>query len=63
MQQQSNPKSPLSELCAIIAELGIVILGVFALVEGLDGAIFVTSIVALSGLGGYHIRHTNGKTK
>lgn len=50
-----QPKPAGNTLCVIIAELGIIVLGVFALVEGLNGAIFVTSIATLAGLGGYHI--------
>lgn len=60
MEPQLKPKSPLGALCAIIAEIGIVVLGVFALVEGLNGAIFITTIVALAGLGGYHLKKNGG---
>ena len=61
-----TPLSPLNPLAVVVAELGIIVLGVFALVEGLDGAIFVTSIAALAGLGGYQVKQMrgppNGKT-
>lgn len=43
-------------LVLIIAILCITVLGVFALVEGLNGGIFVTTIAAIAGLGGYAIK-------
>ena len=46
----------MNPLCVVFAEIGITVLGVFALVEGLDGAIFVTTIISLAGLGGYEVR-------
>lgn len=59
MSQQPRPKSPLSALCVIFAEVGITVLGVFALVEGVDGAVFVSVIVALAGLGGYQVKRSS----
>jgi hypothetical protein len=48
------------------AELAIMVLGIAALKCGVDGAIFVTTVAAISGLGGYSIKKitdsTNGKT-
>jgi hypothetical protein len=46
------------QLPAIIAEVCITFLGVIALSNGLDGAIFVGCVGALAGLGGYHIRQS-----
>lgn len=49
-----------SQLTAIIAELCIATLGAMALSQGLDGAIFAGCVGALAGLGGYHIKSSNG---
>jgi hypothetical protein len=52
-------------LTIVFAEFAIMILGVVALYQGVDGAIFVTCVAAISGLGGYTIRKSseikNGK--
>lgn len=51
----------------VFAEFAIMILGVVALYHGVDGAIFVTCVASISGLGGYTIKkaseETNGKAK
>jgi len=55
-------KTPIySQLPALLAELFITLLGLSALHNGINGAIFATTIAALAGLGGYQIRqnHTN----
>lgn len=45
-------------LPTLFAEVCITVLGVIALSNGLDGAIFASCIAALAGLGGYYIRTT-----
>ena len=40
----------------VFAEFAIMVLGVVALYKGVDGAIFVTCVAAISGLGGYAIK-------
>lgn len=54
-------------LSVIIAMLCITVLAVFGLVEGINGALFVTAIAALAGLGGYQVKKQadveNGKGK
>jgi hypothetical protein len=42
-------------LPALFAEVCITTLGVIALMNGLDGAIFASCIGAVAGLGGYYI--------
>ena len=44
------------QLSALFAEVCITILGVIALSNGMDGAIFATCIGSLAGLGGYFIK-------
>lgn len=44
------------QLPAIFAEVCITVLGAIALSNGLDGAIFTSCVIALAGLGGYHIK-------
>lgn len=43
-------------LPALFAEVCITALGIVALTNGLDGAIFASCIGAIAGLGGYYIR-------
>lgn len=43
-------------LPALFAEVCITILGGVALSNGMDGAIFTSCVIALAGLGGYHIK-------
>ena len=47
----------------ITAQISILILGVCALYNGLDGAIFATCIAALAGLGGYQLKILNSNNK
>jgi len=46
------------QLPALFAEVCITVLGVCALWQGLNGAIFATCIAALAGLGGYYIKQS-----
>lgn len=50
-------------LPALFAEVCITTLGIFALVNGLDGAIFASCIAAIAGLGGYYIKSTKPPTE
>ena len=50
-------------LPSVLAEVGIIILGLAALRHGLDGAIFSACIAALAGLGGYQIKATSSIPK
>jgi len=43
-------------LTIIFAEFAIMILGIVALYQGIDGAIFVTCVATIAGLGGYTIK-------
>ena len=43
----------------MFAEFALMILGIVALDNGIDGAIFITIIAAISGLGGYAIRKSD----
>jgi len=46
-------------LPALFAEVCITTLGVIALMNGLDGAIFASCVAALAGLGGYYVKNMN----
>lgn len=46
----------IKQLPALFAIVCITTLGVFALMSGLDGAIFLSCVGAVAGLGGYYIR-------
>jgi len=46
----------IKQLPILFAEVCITTLGVIALVNGIDGAIFISVIGAVAGLGGYAIR-------
>lgn len=43
-------------LPALFAEVCITMLGIVALMNGLDGAIFASCIAAIAGLGGYYVK-------
>jgi len=45
-------------LPVLFAEVCIAVLGVIALTNGMDGAIFASCIGAIAGLGGYAIKQT-----
>lgn len=47
------------QLPTLFAIVGLVTLGCVALSYGVDGAIFVTCLVGVSGLGGYAINRVN----
>lgn len=44
------------QLTALFAEVCITVLGVIALMNGMDGAIFASCVGAIAGLGGYYIK-------
>jgi hypothetical protein len=44
-------------LPALFAEVCITTLGIIALMNGVDGAIFLSVIGTIAGLGGYTIKH------
>jgi hypothetical protein len=46
-------------LPALFAEVCITTLGIVALTHGVDGAIFISVIATIAGLGGYTIRKTS----
>jgi len=50
-------------LPSLFAEVGITILGLAALYNGMDGAIFAAAIAALAGLGGYQIKSLSNTHK
>jgi len=43
------------QVATIVAEVCIMICGIAALANGLDGAIFASCITAIAGLGGYSV--------
>ena len=52
-------------LTIVFAEFAIMVLGIVALQNGVDGAIFVSTVATIAGLGGYTIKKStdidNGK--
>jgi hypothetical protein len=46
-------------LPALFGEVCLTTLGVIALMNGIDGAVFATLVVAIAGLGGYYVKNMN----
>ena len=46
-----------------MAIVGIIILEVVALLHGINGTMFALAVAAISGLGGYEIRHGQEKVR
>ena len=46
-------------LTIMFAEFALMVLGIVALDNGLDGALFISVIAAISGLGGYTIKKSD----
>ena len=49
-------------ITVVFAEFAIMVLGIVALEYGIDGAIFVTVVATIAGLGGYSLKKTGDTT-